>query len=198
MMLVSHDYKFFTIDIPKTGTRTFRACLSTKEQHRDGLCQDQILNIVGKHTSREFGQHSNMTAAIYDLRTNGYDYHSYFSFSFVRNPWARLVSYMLYVNKRNEKDEPLEYYIESQPPQFFWLYSKDYKETVQYIAKFENYKEEISKFIDKFNLNIDSNKIPHLNKNEKYDYKDYYTKELIDKVYEKEHHVIDLMGYTYD
>ncbi len=197
-MLVSHNHKFFTIDIPKTGTRTFRACLATKAQHKDGLRECEELSFAGKYNSCKYKQHSNLTAAIYDLKIDGYDPDTYFSFSFVRNPWARLVSLMLYHNRHFKKNQSLEFYIDDQPPQFDWLYSKDYKKTVDYIAKFENYKEELLKFFDRFNINLDSNKIPHLNENKKYDYKDYYTKELIDKVYEKDYKAIELMGYTYD
>lgn len=198
-MLLSHLHKFLTIDIPKTGTKTLRAILCTKEQHHDGISNNKIVDVVGLYDSKKFKQHCSLSLCIKDLDSLGLDIKSYFTFSFVRNPWERHVSRLFWVDSNIRKvinfTEKLENIILNARNQHHFIYDKDTNTTVDHIARFENYEQEVKKFCDKFGINTT---IPHLNKSKKYNYKDFYTKELIDKVYEREHKIIDLMGYTYD
>ena len=204
-MLVSFSHKFITISIPKTGTRSLRSCLSMRKQFWNGKSDNRLVDIIATTDSQLFRRHGTLTDHIKDAENVGLDINLYFIFSFVRNPWVRYVSHLVWHKQREfEKNFPfnpnmsIELLINAHPSQYDYIHDKESGKTIDYIARFENYQQELLKISDKLNLNVDAKNIPHLNKNKNYDYKDFYTKELIDKVYEKEHKIIDLMGYTYD
>ena len=204
-MLISFSHKFITVAIPKTGTRSLRACLSKKNQFWDGGSNKKLVDVIATTGSKVFKRHNTLTDHIKDAENVGLDINLYFIFSFVRNPWVRYASHLVWHKGREfEKNfsfnpnMSIELLINAHPSQYDYIHDKESGKTVDYIARFENYQQELLKISDKLNLNLDAKNIPHLNKNKNYDYKDFYTKELIDKVYEKEHKIIDLMGYTYD
>ena len=203
-MLISFSHKFITIAIPKTGTRSLRGCLTMNNQFHDGQSDNRLVDVIATQYSRVFKRHGTLTEHMKDAENVGLDISLYFTFAFVRNPWSRYVSYILWAKdkpefiKKGRRTMSLELAIDRQRIQYDYIYDKESGKTVDYIARFENYQAELMKISDKLNLNLDAKNIPHLNKNKKYDYKDFYTKELIDKVYEKEHKIIDLMGYSYD
>ena len=102
-MLISHGHKFITIDIQKTGTRSMRAT----------LMPSGIIDIVGrpdvKINDPGFSQHgtAQMCKKEFDRRYiesvgTDWNWHEYFKYSIVRNPWKRYVSLLLY---RKEKAE---------------------------------------------------------------------------------------------
>ena len=105
---------------------------------------------------------------------------------------------MLWYNEKYDTTVSIELLMQSYPSQYEYLHDKQSGKQVDYIAKFENYEKEILKLSDRLNFDLDINTIRHLNKNKKYNYKDYYTDDLVEMVREKESKIIDLMGYTYD
>jgi hypothetical protein len=93
-MLISHKHKFVTIDIPKTGTRSFRESL-----HPLGL-----IDIVGKpFVEADFYQHDTATRARKQFAKHNFDWNNYFKFTIVRNPWARYFSFFKYFKSYGEK-----------------------------------------------------------------------------------------------
>ena len=188
-MLVSHKHKFITISIPKTGTKSLRASLCTKDEHRDGKSNDSVIDIVGRYKDKTFTQHSSFLECKKYMEDINQDINSYFIFTVVRNPWDRYVSYMLYNN------ESLEKTIKTRYPQSHYILNND-SLAVDQLAEFSNLQEEVNIFCDKVNINRVT--LPHLNKSKREDYKTYYTEDLIELVREKESKIIDLMGYTYD
>jgi len=196
-MLVSHKYKFLSIGIPKTGTESLRAffCTSCQFKHGRRNENEHIIDIIGFHTDNKFPQHSCYIKCKKDMQSLGIDIKDYFVFSFSRNPWSRFVSHMLWSNKRYEEKD-LEFFIEMNAPQYYYICDESEDLAVNYLARFEDYEQEVKSLCKKFKIHHIP--VPHLHKSNKYKYKDFYTKELIDKVYEKEHRIIDLMGYTYD
>jgi|SaaInlStandDraft_1057018.scaffolds.fasta_scaffold115898_2 hypothetical protein len=195
-MLVSHKYKFLSIGIPKTGTKSLRAFFCTSSQHRDGRRNEHMVDIIGFDKDNKFPQHASYIKCKQDMDSLDIDIKDYFVFSFVRNPWARLVSHMLWSNETFNENRDLKFFIEMNAPQYAYICNESEDLAVNYLARFENYEQEIKSFCNKFKIH--HMPIPHLQKTKKYNYKDFYTKELIDKVYEKEHKIIDLMSYTYD
>jgi hypothetical protein len=188
-MLVSHKYKFITISIPKTGTKSLRASLCTKDEHVDGRSNNSVIDIVGRHKDKTFTQHSSFLQCKKYMKDIKCDINSYFIFAVARNPWDRYVSYMLYNN------ESLEKAIRTHHPQSYYILNNDLL-AVDQLAEFSNLQEEVDIFCDKVNINRVT--LPHLNKSKREDYKTYYTDDLIELVREKESKIIDLMGYTYD
>ncbi len=197
-MLLSFNHKFITISIPKTGTASLRSFLAMKNQHWDSTSNTRIVDLVSNQYSIVFKRHGTLLDIIRDSKKVHLDITSYFTFTFVRNPWARYVSHMFWTNNKFNKNFKLDFFINEKLSQYDFVKDDHDNIGVDYIAKFENYEQELKNFCRKFNLNVNTDNIPHLNKSKKYDYKDFYTKDLIDKVYEKEHKIIDLMGYTYD
>jgi hypothetical protein len=93
-MLISHKHKFITIDIPKTGTRSFR----------ESLLPLNIIDIRGKpKLDAEFYQHGAALDAKKQFEKNGWNWKDYFKFTIVRNPWARYFSFFKYFKSYGEK-----------------------------------------------------------------------------------------------
>jgi len=100
-MLISHSHKFVTIDIQKTGTRSMR----------ESLYPLGIIDVLGRADRHgEFYQHGTALDAereFHKRRTKSvgtdWNWQDYFKFSFVRDPWKRCVSFMLYRKERAEE-----------------------------------------------------------------------------------------------
>lgn len=139
-----------------------------------------------------------------------------FKFTFVRNPFARIVScYRNRVEGRNQaffryykiigldqdygfdsfvraiSEVPDEWAERHFASQYFQVY-KDGKCLVDFIGHFENLTEDYKKISDKYGL------IPleHRNASTKYDYRDFYTEELANLVYERYKIDFDTFGYN--
>ena len=188
-MLISHSHKFITIGIPKTGTRSLRAALCTKQQHSDGTSLNKIVDFIGLHGAKNLKQHAPICQCKEYMQKINCDINLYFIFTVVRNPWDRYVSYMFYNN------QPLHEVIKDYPPQSHYIFDNNLL-AVDYLAEFNRLQQEIDTLCNK--VNIDRVSLPHLHKSIRKNYKEYYTHNLIELVREKEHKIIDLMGYTYD
>lgn len=142
----------------------------------------------------------------------------YFKFTFVRNPFKRLVSCYKekFTNNSSERDYFLfdvylfgffkhpnnfEEFIKTiiQIPDF--LAEKHFKsqyfnllsqgEKIDYFGKLENISEDFKIIKKKFDLS----ELPHSNSTNKGNYMDYYTPELVELVYEKYKDSLNSFGY---
>jgi len=77
-------------------------------------------------------------------------------------------------------------------PQSEFICSKDGKIDVNYIARFENLKDDISKLSEKINNPIE---LDHHNSNKKVSYKEIYTSDMIKKV--EEIYKMDIINFNY-
>jgi hypothetical protein len=216
-VLISHKYKFLTIDIPKTGTKTIRETLVGS------------FDFVGKGKN----QHMGIKKCKNFFIDNGLPFEDYFKFSIVRNPWSRYVSFCSYIFDRvlfcenhmdslDEKSEPykrlmrqyncyinlidkagkdrkklIKNLIKTIPTQYDFLKESDGSVQMDMIATTENLNEDIKIFCEKVGIK-DSLKISHANKSSRSEpIKNYYTQELIDMVAEKESWVIEKFGYNF-
>lgn len=215
-MLISHKYKFVTIDIPKTGTKTMRKtfnpfidfCGKGKDQHMDIIkCKKVFSNI-------------------------GLPFEDYFKFCIVRNPWGRYVSYCSYIFHRaslckeaiidgsiegfsqirirqcksygkllneasNDKKKLMKIILERMPAQYDFISNEDGLVEMDMIATTENLNEDIKIFCNKVGIKEEL-KTLHANKSPRPEpTKNYYTQELIDMVAEKESWVIEKLGYNF-
>jgi chondroitin 4-sulfotransferase 11 len=143
----------------------------------------------------------------------------YFSFSFVRNPFDRLYSAYKFLNEGgmnhldklafqthlsefedfedfilNGLNKKLIYQITHFIPQHEYLCDKSGSILVDFIGRFENLDKDILLLSEKLNKNIELN---HHNYNNKSDYKEVYTDEMIYKVNQIYQKDIDIFKYTF-
>lgn len=201
-MPICFDRKIAFIHIPKTAGQSVSDLFEFKSDN---------CNYAGDHNGCDFSHCTikNMQSQI--------DIYKFFKFSFVRNPFDRLVSEFFFRPKngiffkrlgmkKHSFDDfvngiyeyKLSYdvnksYDESHLyKQFDFIYI-DNKIHVDFLGKFENLKNDISTLKKKFNINKN---IIHKNKSNHYHYSSYYsatTKFMAEKIYEK-----DLNTFNYD
>lgn len=216
-MLISHKYKFITIDIPKTGTRSFR----------ESLLPLNIIDIHGAPSlDSEFYQHGSAIDAQKEFIKKGWEWDEYFKFTIVRNPWARYFSFFKYFKSYAEKYLSRDKSINWRDPEINQgklcvklfenkddqtvlkniILNNNSQETyycnengeiiVDYIAEFDCISNEFIFFCDKIQINTPQ--LEHGNKSSSFFcMRDIYNQELIDLVAEKEKNVIELKNYNY-
>lgn len=214
-MIISHSLKFIIVDIPKTGTT---AILSTlRNSYID-------LDIIGTRVTDKYYQHDTASNIKRKLLNDGYNWDNYYSYTRIRNPWERYISYFLWTKKivkkvsdNSEKINPLtllvynsiiqtyqqcnncdntilEYYINILEKQSTFFLDNN-KNIVSHIGRFENLQQDFEIFCK--NVGMRGLKLRHRNQNKSYNYRDFYNQELIDKVATKEKYIIDKWGYEY-
>lgn len=215
-MLISHKHKFITIDIPKTGTRSFR----------EGLVPLGAIDIIGEPlTSADFYQHDTASKTKKQFVKNGWNWNDYYSFSIVRNPWHRYFSFFKYYHNFRERyknldksiswDKPkidqgkmcvslfadkthqqvLKNIIINQAPQHEYYCDKNNQLIIDHVGRFEDLSNEFNLLCDKVGILHAEPK--HENKSTStISALDIYNQELIDLVAEKEKFTIELKGYN--
>ena len=216
-MLISHKHKFVTIDIPKTGSRSFR----------ESLLPLGILDACGEpNLDSEFYQHDGAIRVKKQFEKNDWNWNDYFKFTTVRNPWARYSSFFKYFKSYGEKylrrDESINWrepelnqgklceelfqnkddqsvlknIILNNPPQDTYYCDKNGEIIVDHIACFEELQNEFVFLCDHIGINTPI--LQHKNKSSNsQNMHGIYNQELIDLVANKERSVIDLKGYDY-
>lgn len=188
--MISHERKIILIHIPKTG----------------GTSIENMLDMYGKYRHLPYHESRAMYSKYWD---------KYFKFSFIRNPWDRLVSiYHFYkfgnerINRKikrnleptfgefimglkNNPNHPLKMLIS---PQKDWVYSPNGELMVDFLGRFENYENDINKIFE-----IIGGKAPirHDRKSVRGNYRDYYTPELVKIVEELCRVDIEFFGYKF-
>lgn len=215
-MLISHKHKFITIDIPKTGTRSFR----------ESLYPLGLIDIVGKpFVEADFYQHDTAIRAKKQFTTNNWPWDDYFKFTIVRNPWVRYFSFFKYFKSYGEKflrrDESIAWgaaeinqgqycvslfsnsdeqtilkdIILNNPPQHAYYCDQNDEIIVDYIADFEFIENEFVFLCNQVGVNPPL--LQHGNKSfNSPNMHNIYNQDLIDLVAQKEKSVIELKGYN--
>lgn len=132
-----------------------------------------------------------------------------FKFSFIRNPFDRLVStyhwnkinpfvskdYQNYFKQCSFEQYVLEDKVQFPSPQHYWICDKNKKLLVNYIGRYENLIEDFKKICQQFSLPFDS--LPHTYKTEREAYQDYYTPAIINKVQQFYKDDLELFDYKF-
>lgn len=213
-MLLSHKHKFVTIDIPKTGTRSFRETLN----------KNSIVDIIGGGGS-QFNQHAGIKEIRDIFIKNGWNIKDYFCMAVVRNPWNRYFSFFNYFKEYGEKylkrdasinwgkaeisqgqrsaslfqdsnQSAMREIIKTTVPQHSY-YSIEGEIKIDHIAVFENINDEFAFFCKK--NGIEPLKLCHSNNSKKtLNIEEVFDDSLIDLVYKKEKPVIENFGYSFN
>ena len=123
----------------------------------------------------------------------------YFVFTFIRNPWDRAISRIMYRNKRFNR--PMEISLELlrkeggiNRPLCDYLFFNKTRE-VNFIGRFETLQQDFNTICDK--IEIPRQQLPHKNKTKHKHYTEYYddeTKQIVAEKYAKD---IEYFGYKF-
>ena len=196
--MINHKYKFIYTRIGKTASTSVTRVLK---------------NIEGKKTHH--GHHH----ILYDINPRTKDY---FKFTFVKNPWARLVSryffllqtnrYRQFVPKQGLNFDSFKAFVKSdwpgepRPPlkgklrgpfvnQIDWISDENGVVLTDFIGRFENLQEDFNIVCDK--VGIPQRKLPHEQKSKHKHYTEYYDEETRQIVAEKYAKDIEQFGYEF-
>ena len=149
----------------------------------------------------------------------GTRYSDFFTFTIVRNPWDRLYSAYKFLQKgginihdKNAFETHLSTYKDFEDfvlkglnekiiweimhliPQYEFVCDKNGKIIVDYVGRFESLQEDVAGLSKKINLEV---VMGHYNYNKKKDYREAYTKEMIEKVHHIYQKDIDVFEYSF-
>ncbi len=208
-MIISHKYKFIFIHIPKTGgisiTNSMINIFGKRDIYKGPKLDDyKAQEIERRIKSQELNIGAHTSISNINRQTNNLK--GYFKFSFVRNPWDRMVSLYFYLRNTSlygkllpnapsfndwilsDLEKITTYMPISVPlrhkkrPQLEWIRDQNGNITVDFIGRFENLQNDFDIFLDK--CNIPHVQLLHENKTTHDHYTKYYTKESIKKVSE--------------
>ena len=177
--MISHDYKCIFIHIPKAAGQSienvFLTSLGLDWNNREKLLlksntdPDKGPPRLAHLTAEEYVRCNYISSELFD---------SYFKFTFVRNPWARIVSEYKYRYSKQydfntflyEKfpqvgDDCYEKFTAKYRhiiPQYDFLFDRNGKQLVDFIGRFENIQEDFNLICQK--TNIPQQILPHKNK----------------------------------
>lgn len=145
---------------------------------------------------------------------------AYYKFAFVRNPWDRLVSGYTYMVRKQSKGADTAEWIEflknfdsfedfvlrwvseenverhkTFVPQHRFVYDKHGMMSLDFIGRYETLREDYDQVCK---ILAGGDPLPHANKSERVDYRDYYTprtRDIVARVYAKD---IELFGYAFE
>ncbi len=180
--MISHSHNFLFIEIPKTATSSIHSVLA---QHME-------------YDHTKISRHAKYSelAEFYPESKN------YFKFSFVRNPWDRLLSF--YFFKKTDlakikisdnlsfKDFVLT--VKGLPKFNQYSYIESFDNN-SYIGKFENLQQDFDIVCDK--IGMSRQQLPHKNKSKHKHYTEYYDDETRQIVAQKYARDIDYFGYEF-
>ena len=139
-------------------------------------------------------------------------FEAFFKFSIVRNPWDKVVSQFLYMQKRDdlrarigmEKDASLKRYLEliqrvehvQWCEQWRFVSDDSGAALVDFVGRFENFAADVESVLKR--LGTVCNQLPHEMKSNRTHYRDYYdhqSREMVATIYRRD---IDTFGYEFD
>lgn len=206
--MLSHRYKCIFVHIPKTAGQsieqffldryklpfTTRSLLLLRSNADPTVGPPRLAHLTaleyikGSHVSREM-------------------FNTYFKFSFVRNPWSRMLSEYKYRKNCNMKWEcwlkdvcsvkdtdRFDDKIRHIKPQYDFLFDQN-KQLVDFIGRFENLQQDFNIVCDR--IGIERKKLPYRNRSKHKHYTEYYdeeTKQIVADRYAKD---IEYFGYSY-
>ena len=204
--MISHKHKYIFIHIPKCGGT------SVEDALLEPRCRRRKKDLFGLPNKYQTGglQHLMSSHIIEEV---GEDiFNKYFKFSFVRNPWDKMVSQYHYSTTLREdllnyigisKFSSFKEYIHrvskskihvQWDQQYKFLYINK-KCVVDFIGRFENLEEDFNTICDK--IGIPQQQLPHKKKSKHKHYTEYYDDETRAIVAEKYARDIEYFGYKF-
>lgn len=113
-----------------------------------------------------------------DVTWEKYGGHKYFSFTFVRNPYSRVVSHYNFLTKLGYINKSFKDFILDKEPTQFRLLNLNGKIPLTFIGKYENLENDFNYVAEKINIVERYSDLGYIHQAKKVDYKEYYTNEL--------------------
>ena len=195
MTVISHKKKYVFIEVFKTGSRTVRRELMKNDSGAKQL--PRIQNGEKTHHVEASWIKENI------FPKKGLDWDEYFKFGFVRNPWDRELSNYFFNNGKLKppEDVPFKEFLNAHlfkggSINITNIPQCDYLTDVNYVAKFENYAEEVKYLFNRIDVPM-SQSLMHTNKTEHKSYWEYYDDADIMKVHEWYEKDIEMYNYEF-
>ena len=195
--MISHKKKFIYVHINKTAGTSIMNALAKYSDSADDQQHEMLYRIL---PSDGFSNKRGLNLISQCKQSPK----SYFKFTFVRNPYERLVSAWKYAVKHwnfngNFKDflehETNEGWQMSYWNQLDWITNKKNEVKVDFIGKFENLQEDFNIICDK--IEISQIELPHKNKSKHKPYHKYYDNNTRSVVAEKYAKDIEYFNYEF-
>jgi hypothetical protein len=203
--MISHKEKFVFIHIPKTAGTSLEIALE------DESCTFKR----GQWSKKPMGfnaplNHLTITQIQQSKELSVNDFNSFFKFTFVRNPWDKVISecfcgqiQLVFKNCTTIKEKikkvcelaktPCGYANHCKPQKQFVIH-ENFK--IDFIGRFENLQEDYSSVCRQ--LNIEKKELTHKNKSKKKPYQEYFDQETIDLVAKTYEEDIKYFGYNFN
>lgn len=203
-MIVSEPYKLVFVRYPKCGTVSVLRGLNLTVYTDQTPNRSSLLNFVLNSTGKSYDDPHHIPFFEFNKLFPDKKVSNYFSFSFTRNPWDRIVSgwhYRKTVAKdwmqAKGSDGSFKYFVNNIDN--IWsalgMNTLDFAQGCQFIGKFENFQNDFDIVCDK--INIPRKKLERWNATKHEPYTEYYddeTREIIAEKYAKD---IEYFGYKF-
>jgi hypothetical protein len=196
--MISNTHKFIFVHIPKNAGTSIENLLF-KHYH-----EDKKKHIFFDKKLLHFNQHLTLSE-IQKHRVRGQSFFDYFKFTYVRNPWERMVSAAKY-RRMTLKQFIYSDFSSSQQssnldpdrhrlPQYDFLFDDSGNKLIDFIGRYETLQEDFDIICDK--LKIPRQTLPHKNISKHKHYTECYDDETYEIVAEKHAKDIECFGYEF-
>lgn len=218
--MISHKYKCIFIHIPKTAGTSIEQKLGHFNELQRGVQDHRPISEIEPISLGELARSclqldttalkKQIKKALKDRKANLKQcYDTYFKFSFVRNPWARVFSW--YKNVMRDEHHKRRFRVDDNcsfkdflykhldqwelKPQLFWLVDKKGNMPLDFIGRFENLNNDFGFVANK--IGLDNCELPMLIAGNGQHYARFYDSEMKNLIYTKYRDEIDYFNFKF-
>jgi hypothetical protein len=209
--MISHQRCCIFIHIPKTAGSSIEDVIWPDQRRR---APDQLwMGFIDSHRNKyQTGGLQHLFAVHVRQEVGEEIFRRYYKFSFVRNPWDKVISQFFYMKGRPDlqdyvgmqRDAPLAEYLEriarrkhvQWEEQVRFLLDETGEPLVDFVGRFETLMADVRTVFDRLGL-VDVD-LPHTNRSERGAYQLYYDDECRQRVAEMYRADIERFGYCYE